>query len=79
MVSRRLTLSALTIMTCTTLGCVSSMDVPAAISEYCNVTHSHYPLRPSRKDTPETKRQVAQANTIYERLCNAPASQTQKP
>lgn len=48
--------------------------IPQIATEYCQVTATHYPLRPSRKDTAETKRQLLQANTIRERICNAPAS-----
>lgn len=68
MVSRlSLTIFVLSLAGCSTLQ-------PSTITEYCAVSRTHYPLRPSRKDTQETKRQIAQANTIYERICNGPAS-----
>jgi hypothetical protein len=52
-------------------ACADTVNLPAAILNYCQVASTHYPIRPSRKDTAETKRQIAQANTIHERLCNA--------
>jgi len=66
MVQRLKVIIAVTLLS----GCSTSLAIPPAISEYCQVAGTHYPLLLSRQDTPETKRRVASANAVYEKLCN---------
>lgn len=52
------------------LSACETLQIPATISSYCQISAPLYPIRPIRKDTAETKRQIAQANVTYERICN---------
>ncbi len=57
---------ALTLILC---GCATSQGLPITTDSYCQVASKHYPVTLSRKDTAETKRQVAVLNTTYENIC----------
>lgn len=56
-------------MTVLTACASSSTGLPVVASEYCLINQGRMPVLLSRKDTPETIRQVAILNSNYERLC----------
>ncbi len=52
-------------------ACAASTQsgLPVTVSEYCMLNADRLPVLLSRKDTPETVRQVAVLNETYERNC----------
>lgn len=47
-------------------GCVATQNPPTVVDSSCS---AYQIIRPSRQDTPDTKRQVLAHNTIYRKLC----------
>lgn len=56
-------------------GCAAGMGIPATVSEFCQVGATQLPILLSRKDSLETKRQVAALNETHARLCLKQAPQ----
>lgn len=47
-------------------SCATTTETKGVVHDYCTITT---PIRPSRADTAETKRQVATQIATYEKLC----------
>lgn len=59
-------IAAILLATVALTGCSSTSTV---VREYCTVAGRSHPILLSRKDSPQTKRQVVESNKTYQALC----------